>query len=448
MEYQIGTLNHNYLYRLFIYKIENNFVYKEIGYCKERPTIDEVPNRNFLTPSGNYILITKFIEFNITDLNTTKENIEFLRSLTGKNINIMFEDMENGNFYMLSSIYINKELSIESNSYNNYNITGKYQIHSSESFVEIPNYFIATWDTRQQGGYGSPDKHLILSFKNAVEYLFIEWGDGNTENFHNVSEVSHIYPSVDNYTIKILSSSFTLNTYFTDIRKLKNIESYGNYYIMATSFKDAINLESIPDNVKIIDTSLLSLFNKAIKFNSNINNWDVSNVQNFIFTFYKANSFNYPLDKWNVSNSSSFSSTFADAFVFNQPINNWDVSNSKSFYRMFLNAFEFNQLLDKWNVSNSINFTYMFYRAYKFDQNLGMWNMTNARYMNKMLSYCGMSIENYNATLIGWESQNVPNNIELGAEGLHATGEGALARQRLVNNHNWHIVDGDGDHHQ
>ena len=41
------------------------------------------------------------------------------------------------------------------------------------------------------------------------------------------------------------------------------------------------------------------MFSYYIRFNQDINSWDVSNVTNMSSMFYRATSFNKPLNNWN-----------------------------------------------------------------------------------------------------------------------------------------------------
>ena len=50
---------------------------------------------------------------------------------------------------------------------------------------------------------------------------------------------------------------------------------------------------------------------------------------------------------------------------------------------------------------------------------------------------------NYDAILIGWESQKVQNNIDFhGGNSQYSPGAAAEARGRLISEHNWTINDG------
>ena len=75
---------------------------------------------------------------------------------------------------------------------------------------------------------------------------------------------------------------------------------------------------------------------------------------------------------------------FNNATSFNTNINNWNVSNLLNMENMFCNATLFNQNLNNWNVSNVIHMENMFNNAQSFNQNIGNWNITNNTYIDNM----------------------------------------------------------------
>jgi hypothetical protein len=59
--------------------------------------------------------------------------------------------------------------------------------------------------------------------------------------------------------------------------------------------------------------------------------------------------------------------------------------------------------------------------------------------MRYMLDYCGLSVTNYDKTLIGWARQIPSTDIVLGAQGLKYC-VGADARSKLISNYGWSIT--------
>lgn len=112
---------------------------------------------------------------------------------------------------------------------------------------------------------------------------------------------------------------------------------------------------------------------------------------------------------------------FAYANAFNQDISGWNTSNVTNMAGMFESSVSFNRSLASWNISKVTNMTDMF---------------------KKVVSY-SMSNENYSSTLVGWGSQSVKPNVNLGAVSTQAvTCEAVNARATLLASpHNWTISD-------
>ena len=106
---------------------------------------------------------------------------------------------------------------------------------------------------------------------------------------------------------------------------------------------------------------------------------------------------------------------------------------------MFQGASQFNQDISTWNTSNLTDTNYMFYLAIKFNHNLSNWDVGNITSANSMLSYCGLSVSNYNNLLNGWALQAVQQNVTLGTTGLYYNATGKVGRDILTNTFNWGI---------
>ena len=88
----------------------------------------------------------------------------------------------------------------------------------------------------------------------------------------------------------------------------------------------------------------------------------------------------------------------------------------------------------------------MFNDALNFNQNIGLWNVTNLTNALNMFASVTLSTANYDALLVGWESQAVLNNVQFnGGNSKYTLGSASeAARQRLITDHNWSIADGGG----
>lgn len=235
---------------------------------------------------------------------------------------------------------------------------------------------------------------------------------------------------------------------------------------MESMFRTAMNFNGNISGWNVINvTNMEAMFGHANRFNQNLGNWDVSNVTNMHGMFGYARDFNQNLNNWNVSNVTDMIGMFAGASVFNGNISSWDVSNVTNMRNMFYGAtkfsgdlsswnvgnvtsmsgtfrtaMNFNSNISNWNVSEVKNMDYMFYHANKFDQNLGNWNVSKVVTMKSMFINVKLSVDNYDALLIGWNSRPLKNNVKFNA-GKSKYCAGAAARQSIIDNHNWTIMD-------
>ncbi len=137
-------------------------------------------------------------------------------------------------------------------------------------------------------------------------------------------------------------------------------------------FEEVSNL----DKWDVSNVELMNLmFYEAVKFNQDISSWDTKNVRNMLYLFYGARKFNQPLNSWNVSNVRQMSGMFYDAISFNQNLNDWNVSNVIDMENMFQGAASFNGKIDDWNVNNVKRLSDMFLYAHTFSHNLSKWKI-------------------------------------------------------------------------
>ena len=124
------------------------------------------------------------------------------------------------------------------------------------------------------------------------------------------------------------------------------------------------------DTSLIIDMSYLFAEEYGLnKFNGDISNWNVSNIENIEWMFAYSQ-FNGDISNWNVSNVENMSYMFYYS-KFNQNISDWDVSNVEDMRNMFSDS-QFNQDISKWNISNVKYIDWMFQNS-KFNGDIGSW---------------------------------------------------------------------------
>jgi hypothetical protein len=197
-------------------------------------------------------------------------------------------------------------------------------------------------------------------------------------------------------------------------------------------------------------TSFSTTFQQSSFNNSGstgINNWQINTGSNVSFfqMFYQC-PFNQPIGSWNVTKVTSMGGMFGNNGAFNQPIGTWTPVSCSDFSRMFSSAGAFNQPVESWTLPTDRTYTMqdMFSGATSFNQPLGNWNIVSCSNMSGMLNSCGMDINNYSNTLIGWASQPdplIPRNITLGATGRQYNTPGSASRAILTSApYNWTIT--------
>lgn len=127
---------------------------------------------------------------------------------------------------------------------------------------------------------------------------------------------------------------------------------------------------------------------------------------------------------------------------FNQDIGGWDVASVTDMHGMFSGCDNFNQDLSAWDVSSVREMGYMFSSCEALNQSFENWDVSSVQSMFIMFQGTNLSIENYDKTLIGLASQNLRQDVRLGALGLEYC-EGAEARDILINDFGWEITGDD-----
>ncbi|WP_437398188.1 BspA family leucine-rich repeat surface protein [Flagellimonas lutimaris] len=217
---------------------------------------------------------------------------------------------------------------------------------------------------------------------------------------------------------------------------VSNVTSLNGTFAEAKAFSQNLNDWDVSSV-----TNLGVVFGYASSFDQPLNNWDVSKVSDFHSAF-AGTPFNQPLNNWDTSSASTMGGMFSDAVNFNQDIGNWNVSSVEYFGAMFQNASSFNKDISNWDTSSVIEMSGMFDGATSFDQNLGEWEISNVTNMDYLFLNAGLSLDNYDKTLIGWNSLPLKqSNVVLNA-GSSQYCDSEEARQSLIDGFGWTIVDG------
>ena len=157
----------------------------------------------------------------------------------------------------------------------------------------------------------------------------------------------------------------------------------------------------------------------ATKYGWFIENWNVSQVTEFVYIFYQKRNFREDLSKWDVSSATSMAQMFRDAKNFTGDLSRWDVSNVTTMKCMFWRATSFDSDLSGWDVSQVVDMCAMFCGASNFS-GLGLqhWNVSNVTNMVRMFQ----NATKFQADLSRWDVSNV-QHMEGMFEGTSITPE-------------------------
>lgn len=233
-----------------------------------------------------------------------------------------------------------------------------------------------------------------------------------------------------------------------------NIGSWNttNVEFMGTMFDNAevFNQDLAWNTANVTD--MTAMFAEAINFNGNISTWNTVGVRSMSNMFRDATAFNRDLNAWNTINVSAMNNMFLNATSFNGNIGNWNTANVINMSRMFSGATNFNQDIGGWNTSRVNQMDFMFQNAINFNRDLGDWDISELGNNGRRISAGGMfdgatlSQPNYATLLLGWSTLDageaqIPTNVSFsGGNSQFCLGEDA--RQNLIDNFSWNIMDG------
>ncbi len=271
----------------------------------------------------------------------------------------------------------------------------------------------------------------------------------NDWNVENVTDMSNMFFSATRFNqplndwdvskVTNMQGMFGATEAFNGAIGDWNVEEVTNMKFMFSGAK-AFNQPIGNWNVSKV-TSMNRMFGDAEAFNQAIGDWNVSNVENMSTMFSAATAFNQPIGDWNVSNVENMIGMFSGATNFNQPIGTWDVGKTQDLNEMFDNATSFNQDIGNWDVHNVHDMEDMFKNASSFDQDLSQWDVSAVNNAFRMFEGVTLSTPNYDALLIEWNKRTLLKNVRFnGGNSKYCQGE--AARNNMITNDNWMIVDG------
>ncbi|AVP49214.1 BspA family leucine-rich repeat surface protein [Williamsoniiplasma luminosum] len=283
---------------------------------------------------------------------------------------------------------------------------------------ELEIYQIKDMQTYAQTIYIDADSKAVKSTNDIVpegtkEVLHIGFGMDNEKNLMGAHKMPKTIEKVPNYIspqIKSLYKIFDGAKQFND----SNISQWNtsNVEIMENVFMDAelFNQELNDWNVSNV-WDMNSMFLRAKSFNKDLNNWNTSKVKKMSNMFQGAEKFNGNISTWDTSQVNEMQNMFQGAIEFNQDLitkdNVWNTSSVTNMSRMFENARTFNADITKWNTSSVTNMSGMFKGAVSFNGNINtvgdVWNTSNVINMSEMFE----NARTFNADITKWNTSNV-----------------------------------------
>ncbi|WP_338814145.1 BspA family leucine-rich repeat surface protein [Bernardetia sp. Wsw4-3y2] len=325
------------------------------------------------------------------------------------------------------------------NAIDNPNLIGVSSMSSMFTSCTIFNGNIGSWNTETV-----TDMHWM--FVDATSFNQ-DIGNWNTENVTNMNRMfyncTNFNGNIGNWNTENVESMFEMFGKATSFNQDIGNWNTENVINMSAMFKGATSFNQNIGNWNTSNViSVNSMFEGATSFNQNIRNWNTSNVAGMYWTFRGATSFNQDISNWNTEDVTTMTGMFERATSFNQDIGNWNTSNVTSMSFMFRGATSFNQNIGNWNTENVTSMRFMFLNASSFNQNIGSWDISNVTDMKDMLTRSGLNTSNYDATLIGWVTQNVQPNVALDADNLTYC-RATVARSILTSTPNNWVITGD-----
>lgn len=245
--------------------------------------------------------------------------------------------------------------------------------------------------------------------------------------------------------------------HLSDSRKIQSIKQWGTgkWRSMKNAFSGCSDLEieatDLPDLTNVTDMSYMLANTSNSLASSNIDRWDVSNVQNMSGLFHYANNGSTlfqaslaetDISNWDVGNVTDMSNMFKSAYFFNPDISNWNVSKVTNMNFMFYEALVMNRNIGGWDVSNVTNMEHMFDSARSFNQDLGDWNVSNVSVMNGMFNRAELSTQNYDSLLNSWIQLPLQTGVNFDGGRSKFSRNASYAHSLYFSIHQWNIRDG------
>ncbi|MBV1888058.1 MAG: BspA family leucine-rich repeat surface protein, partial [Urechidicola sp.] len=266
--------------------------------------------------------------------------------------------------------------------------------------------FITEWTTND----ANETVTIPINSSPGLTYNYsIDWGDGVTEN-NQTTALTHTYANSGPHIVTISGAYPSIK--FTDALQLTKLIQWGNeqWQALDFAFSGCINMEyaaiDVPELLNVsLNPNIGGVFYNCSNLGSpDLNNWNFTGSQvNNLNGFFSGSNFNGDIDLWDVSQINVFDDMF-NGTPFNQDISSWTFDAPNTTMRSMFRYSSFNQDISGWDVTNVQYMNWMFLAASEFNQNLANWDVSNVASLTSFLSESGLSRENLDNLLIGWDN--------------------------------------------
>ena len=328
-----------------------------------------------------------------------------------------------------------------------------YSPYSNVESLEVTSdRFIITVDTTKVGS--ANDTFVLPTAGEGTYNYFVDWGDGgDEENVVTNTSQTHVYAASGTYQIKIRGTFPQI--FFNNVGdkdKLMTIDNWGNiiWSSMRNAFYGCSVVQGVwidvPNTAEV--TNMSYMFRGCTAFNHSVANFNTAKVTTMYQMFRDCAAFNQSLANFNTAEVTNMSYMFRDCAAFNQSLANFNTAKVTDMSFMFYGCTAFNHSVANFNTAAVTNMNSMFRGCTAFKQSLATFIMTLVTNVTSMLQACDINdtgtTTNYDATLVAWAAQDVPNSLNFhgGTSNYSVAGGGTAARASLEADDLWTITDG------
>lgn len=237
----------------------------------------------------------------------------------------------------------------------------------------------------------------------------VDWGDGQVEPLTDL--MTHTYNNGGEYTVSVTGTFTRFGTEtdhpyrgcltHVDRWEKTGVKSTSGAYRNETALQSTVAPPSTVTDMSYMFTGITVWFP--------LQNWDVSNVQDFTGMFQNTSAFNSPIGDWNMSAATDLSYMFAGTDTFSQNLSNWDTSNVRRMVGTFAETHSFNGEVNGWDTAQVTDMSDMFTGSRTFNKDVDRWDVSSLQSAARMFK----GAQSFNGKISAWDVSAVPDLREM-----------------------------------